>query len=226
MEIWGFDWIIYGVLVLLVAGLFATAVRIFREYERGVVFTLGRFTRVKGPGLVILVPIVQQIVRVDLRTHVEDVPSQDVISRDNVSVKVNAVLYYRDHRPGAGDHQGRELHARDQPARPDDAALGARQARARRDAGRARQAERRPPGDSRPADRRLGDQGRQCRDQARRPQREHDPRHRQAGRGRAPAPGAGDQRRRRAAGGRRSWSRRPRCSPGSRARCSSAISPR
>lgn len=71
------------------------ALRIFREYERGVVFNLGRFWQVKGPGLVIVVPIVQQVVRVDLRTRVLDVPSQDVISRDNVSVKVNAVIYYR-----------------------------------------------------------------------------------------------------------------------------------
>ena len=66
-----------------------------REYERAVVFTLGRFTGVKGPGLIILIPFVQQTVRVDLRTIVLDVPSQDVISRDNVSVKVNAVLYFR-----------------------------------------------------------------------------------------------------------------------------------
>jgi regulator of protease activity HflC (stomatin/prohibitin superfamily) len=68
---------------------------VLREYERGVVFTLGRYTRVAGPGLFILIPIVQQMVRTDLRTFVVDVPSQDVISRDNVSVKVNAVLYYR-----------------------------------------------------------------------------------------------------------------------------------
>jgi regulator of protease activity HflC (stomatin/prohibitin superfamily) len=70
-------------------------VRILREYERGVVFMLGRFWKVKGPGLIIIIPIVQQMVRVDLRTVVMDVPSQDVISRDNVSVKVNAVLYFR-----------------------------------------------------------------------------------------------------------------------------------
>ena len=69
--------------------------RIFREYERGVFFTLGRFWKVKGPGLTILVPILQQMVRVDLRTVVLDVPSQDVISRDNVSVRVNAVVYFR-----------------------------------------------------------------------------------------------------------------------------------
>ncbi|MBI2379806.1 MAG: slipin family protein [Gammaproteobacteria bacterium] len=69
--------------------------RVLREYERGVVFLLGRFWRVKGPGLVVIIPIVQQMVRVDLRTLVMDVPPQDVISRDNVSVKVNAVLYFR-----------------------------------------------------------------------------------------------------------------------------------
>jgi len=69
--------------------------RILREYERGVVFMLGRFWKVKGPGLIIIIPVVQQMVRVDLRTIVMDVPSQDVISRDNVSVKVNAVLYFR-----------------------------------------------------------------------------------------------------------------------------------
>ncbi len=69
--------------------------RILREYERGVVFMLGRFWKVKGPGLIIIIPVVQQMVRVDLRVVVMDVPSQDVISRDNVSVKVNAVLYFR-----------------------------------------------------------------------------------------------------------------------------------
>jgi regulator of protease activity HflC (stomatin/prohibitin superfamily) len=71
------------------------AVKILREYERGVVFTLGRFTGAKGPGLIILIPFVQQMVRVDQRTLVLDVPTQDVISKDNVSVKVNAVIYFR-----------------------------------------------------------------------------------------------------------------------------------
>ena len=75
--------------------LFSLAVRIFREYERGVVFTLGRFSRVAGPGLVLVVPVIQQVVRTDLRTVVDVVPPQDVITRDNVSVKVNAVIYYR-----------------------------------------------------------------------------------------------------------------------------------
>jgi len=70
-------------------------IKVLREYERAVVFTLGRFTGVKGPGIIMIIPLVQQIERVALRTIVMDVPSQDVISRDNVSVKVNAVIYYR-----------------------------------------------------------------------------------------------------------------------------------
>ncbi|MGI9385917.1 MAG: slipin family protein, partial [Methyloligellaceae bacterium] len=69
--------------------------RILREYERGVIFLLGRFWKVNGPGLIIVIPVIQQIMRVDLRTRVMDVPEQDVISRDNVSVKVNAVVYFR-----------------------------------------------------------------------------------------------------------------------------------
>jgi len=82
-------------LVLLLAMLAVASLRILREYERGVVFQLGRFWKVKGPGLVVLIPGVQQMVRVGLRVMVLDVPSQDVITRDNVSVKVNAVLYFR-----------------------------------------------------------------------------------------------------------------------------------
>jgi regulator of protease activity HflC (stomatin/prohibitin superfamily) len=73
----------------------ASAFRVLREYQRGVIFQLGRFWKVKGPGLIIVIPVIQTMVRVDLRTIVMDVPSQDVISRDNVSVKVNAVLYFR-----------------------------------------------------------------------------------------------------------------------------------
>jgi regulator of protease activity HflC (stomatin/prohibitin superfamily) len=80
--------------VILIA-LLALAIRILREYQRGVIFTLGRFTGVKGPGLIILIPFIQQMVRVDLRTIVLDVPTQDVISHDNVSVHVNAVVYFR-----------------------------------------------------------------------------------------------------------------------------------
>jgi regulator of protease activity HflC (stomatin/prohibitin superfamily) len=84
-----------GAVVLLLLILLFSAIRVLREYERAVVFLLGRFWRVKGPGLVIIVPGIQQMVRVDLRVVTMDVPSQDVISRDNVSVKVNAVLYFR-----------------------------------------------------------------------------------------------------------------------------------
>ena len=80
---------------LLVLALLASSFRILREYERGIVFMLGRFWKVKGPGLVLVLPGIQQMVRVDLRTVVFDVPSQDVISRDNVSVMVNAVVYFR-----------------------------------------------------------------------------------------------------------------------------------
>lgn len=82
-------------IALLVLIILIAAIRILREYERGVVFTLGRFTGVKGPGLIILIPGIQQMVRVDLRTIVLDVPTQDVISHDNVSVHVNAVVYFR-----------------------------------------------------------------------------------------------------------------------------------
>jgi regulator of protease activity HflC (stomatin/prohibitin superfamily) len=89
------DSIAYVVILALVVALLWVSVRVLREYERGVVFTLGRFSGVRGPGLIILVPLVQQMQRVDLRMVVMDVPSQDVISRDNVSVKVNAVVYFR-----------------------------------------------------------------------------------------------------------------------------------
>jgi regulator of protease activity HflC (stomatin/prohibitin superfamily) len=87
--------IFVAVIAVILVALLATAINILREYERGVVFTLGRFTGVKGPGLIFLIPLVQQMVRVDLRTLVLDVPSQDVISKDNVSVRVNAVIYFR-----------------------------------------------------------------------------------------------------------------------------------
>src|SRR5215813_11422380 len=81
--------------VIIVVLILFYAFRILREYERGVVFLLGRFWKVKGPGLVIIIPFIQQMVRIDLRTRVLDVPPQDVISRDNVSVRVNAVVYFR-----------------------------------------------------------------------------------------------------------------------------------
>lgn len=85
--------LVYTVTFIII--LLVLSIRILREYDRGVVFTLGRFTGVKGPGLIILIPGIQQMVRVDLRTIVLDVPTQDVISHDNVSVHVNAVVYFR-----------------------------------------------------------------------------------------------------------------------------------
>ena len=90
-----FDYLGYLLLVVVVVMFLAMAIRILREYERGIIFTLGRFTGVKGPGLIILIPFAQQMVKVDLRVVVQDVPPQDVITRDNVTVKVNAVLYFR-----------------------------------------------------------------------------------------------------------------------------------
>jgi regulator of protease activity HflC (stomatin/prohibitin superfamily) len=84
-------YVVTGFIVLLLF----SAIRILREYQRGVIFMLGRFWKVKGPGLIIVIPMIQQMVRVDLRTVVMDVPEQDVISRDNVSVRVNAVIYFR-----------------------------------------------------------------------------------------------------------------------------------
>jgi regulator of protease activity HflC (stomatin/prohibitin superfamily) len=83
------------VVAIIVLMFIYSSIRVLREYERGVVFTLGRYTGTKGPGLFLLVPILQQMVRVDLRVVVDEVPPQDVISRDNVSVKVNAVIYFR-----------------------------------------------------------------------------------------------------------------------------------
>jgi len=85
----------FYILSFIVLLLLFSAIRILREYERGVIFLLGRFWKVKGPGFILVIPFIQQMVRVDLRTIVMDVPSQDVISRDNVSVKVNAVVYFR-----------------------------------------------------------------------------------------------------------------------------------
>ena len=85
----------YGVIGVLLLAFLASAIRVLREYERAVVFTLGRYTGTKGPGLILLIPFVQQLVRVDLRTVTLDVPKQDVISKDNVSVNVSAVLYFR-----------------------------------------------------------------------------------------------------------------------------------
>ena len=89
-----FDYFI-GIILFVLLSLIISAIKILREYERGVIFQLGRFWKVKGPGLIVVIPVVQQMERVDLRVIVMDVPTQDVISRDNVSVKVNAVVYFR-----------------------------------------------------------------------------------------------------------------------------------
>ncbi len=85
----------FGIIAFALMGIIFSAIKILREYERGVIFQLGRFWKVKGPGLIIVIPVIQQMERVDLRVIVMDVPTQDVISRDNVSVKVNAVVYFR-----------------------------------------------------------------------------------------------------------------------------------
>ncbi len=99
------DLIVIALVGAAVIAILVAAIRILREYERGVVYTLGRFTSVRGPGFIILVPLVQQMVRIDLRTIVQDIPSQDLISRDNVSVKVDAVLYFRVVEPGDAVNQ-------------------------------------------------------------------------------------------------------------------------
>lgn len=89
------DLAFYAPIFIVLLVFLSAAIKVLREYERGVVFTLGRFTGVKGPGLMLLIPFIQQMVRTDLRTTVLDVPPQDVISHDNVSVRVNAVIYFR-----------------------------------------------------------------------------------------------------------------------------------
>ncbi|PPK76740.1 SPFH domain-containing protein [Methylobacter tundripaludum] len=86
---------LFSILLAMLILLLVSGIRIMREYERAVVFLLGRFYQVKGPGLIFIIPIVQQMVKVDLRTIVMDVPTQDVISRDNVSVKVSAIVFFR-----------------------------------------------------------------------------------------------------------------------------------
>ena len=148
-----------GVLVVVVFFLlifFGSAVRVLREYERGVIFRLGRLVAQKGPGLIILIPVIDRMVRVDLRTVTLNIPPQEVITRDNVPARVNAVAYFRVIDPNNADRRGRELPARDLPDRPDDAAIGARQGRPRPAARRARAAQRGPAEDHRRADRALG----------------------------------------------------------------------
>jgi regulator of protease activity HflC (stomatin/prohibitin superfamily) len=115
-------WISQSIVLVLLALLVASSLRILREYQRGVVFQLGRFWRVKGPGLVILVPGIQQMVKVDLRTVVFEVPTQDVISRDNVSVKVSAVVGLR--IIDAANAHSVEIISRDESIGADDIAIG------------------------------------------------------------------------------------------------------
>ncbi len=106
-----FDLPITGIYIVIFVIIFLSmSIRILREYQRGVIFTLGRFTGVKGPGLIILIPFIQQMVRVDLRTIVLDVPTQDVISHDNVSVHVNAVVYFRVINPEKAIIQVEDFH--------------------------------------------------------------------------------------------------------------------
>src|SRR5438477_7170899 len=88
-------YMIYITAIILLLVFLFNSFYVLREYERAVVFTLGRFWKVKGPGLIIIVPFIQQLVKVELRTIVMDIPAQDVISRDNVSVRVSAVVYFR-----------------------------------------------------------------------------------------------------------------------------------
>jgi len=95
MPVFSLDVVLILIPIAILVLLAVSAIRILREYERAVVFMLGRFWKVKGPGLILIIPIIQQAVRVDMRIRVHDIPSQDIISRDNVLVKVNAVVYYR-----------------------------------------------------------------------------------------------------------------------------------
>ena len=133
------------VVLIVVLVLLRSSIRILREYERGVVFQLGRFWSVKGPGLIILIPVIQQMVRVDLRTRrVRRAAAGRDHARQRLGEGQRGGLLPRG-RPAAGDHPGRELPRGHQPARADHAARGARQARARRAAGRAREAEHRHP---------------------------------------------------------------------------------
>src|ERR1700723_3651386 len=129
-------------LLLVAVILIGVSVRILREYERAVVFTLGRFQKVKGPGLVLLIPFIQEMVRVDLRIQVIEIPSQDVISRDNVSMKVDAVLYFNVVNPERAIVKVQNFMPATNIAGADHVAGCARPARSRRNALRAQEAQR------------------------------------------------------------------------------------
>ena len=203
-------------LVILAVLVIATAIRVLREYERGVIFRLGRLlSGPKGPGLILLVPLIDRMVKTDLRTVTLAIPPQEVITKDNVPVRVTAVTYFRvDRSAGRGDAD-RELPRRHVADRPDDAARRARPALARRAARRARQDQRDPAGHHRHAHRALGHQDLGRRGQGRRAAHDDAARHGAPGRGRARAARedhrrAGRVRGRRAAEqGRRSHLREP-----------------
>ncbi|CAN1593743.1 protein of unknown function [Pseudomonas mediterranea] len=173
----------FVMLLLLLIALAASTFRILREYERAVVFQLGRFWQVKGPGLILLIPVVQQMIRVDLRTIVLDVPP----GRDHPGQRFGegqcGAVFPRT-RPAEGNHPGRELPHGDQPVGPDHLARRARQTRLGPTTGRARAIEWRYPAGAGCPDRRLGHQGGERRNQACGPQRIDDPCHRPASRGR------------------------------------------
>ena len=144
-------------LVIAVAAL-VSGIKILKEYERGVVFRLGRMVGARGPGMVYVIPGIEKMVKMDLRTVTMDIPPQDVITRDNVSVKVNAVLYFRV-RSQAGGDRGGGLFVCDLPARPGDAAECARPGGTRRTALGAGKINSRIQDILDQADRSLGNQG-------------------------------------------------------------------
>ena len=192
--------VVVAIAFLLLLFLFA-AIKVAREYERGIIFRLGRLLpEPKGPGLFILIPIVDRMVKVDLRTITLNIPPQEVITKDNVPVRVNAVAYFRIVEPEERNRPGRELHGRDLADRADDAPRGPRPARPGRAAVGAREDQLDPPGDHRRPDRSVGDQGLDRGGQGRRDPERHAARDGATGRGRARAAGEGDQRRGRVPG--------------------------
>ena len=189
-----------GAFVIVVLALVASAFKVVREYERLVVFRLGRLVGPRGPGLTLVIPGVEKAVRVDLRTVTMDVPAQDVITKDNVSIKVNAVLYFRVVEPNrAVTDVENYLFASSQNAQTTLRSVCGRSAR--RSPGRTRQDQRAAPDDHRPAHRAVGHQGRAGRDQAHRPAGGDAPRDGAPGRGGARAPREGDRRGGRVPGG-------------------------
>ena len=210
------------VLIIVVAFL-STAIKVLREYERAVIFRLGRLIAAKGPGLVLLIPFVDKMVKVSLRTVAMDVPPQDVITRDNVSIKVNAVIFFRVLDPRKAVVQVEDYPLRDLPDRPDDAPERARSGRAGRPPGLARQDQPAAPADHRRAHGSLGGEGDDGRGQARRPAAGHAAGDVEAGRGRAGAAGEGHQRRGRVPGGGEARAGRPMCWPAPRSPSSSGF---